>query len=350
MTRLNYIDNLRTITVSLLIIYHLGMAYNTWGEANYIFFESINPIASIVVFISPWFMPLMFLLAGVGAFYSLKKRSYKAFIKERLIRLGIPLIFGLLFLNPILSYVADLTHNSYSGNYFNHYGVYISKVTDLTGYDGYFTLGHLWFIAVLICISILSCGIIKTLSSKITSATSKGVLNVLLIIASLVTFDIKLFGKPLITYLCVYLLGYYLFSNQDFVNRLVKAKWVFVCIFLISSAINTILFIYVGNYELINNICNCLSFAIGILALVSLGKDYLNYSNTVSRYCSKLSYVFYIVHFPIVVLCQFFISLIGVGHLDNFMVSLVLSSTITCFICCLINKNVITRFLFGLKK
>lgn len=49
--RVNYIDNLRWITVSLLILYHTAMAYNTWGEANYIFFEEVNPIASIVTFI-----------------------------------------------------------------------------------------------------------------------------------------------------------------------------------------------------------------------------------------------------------------------------------------------------------
>lgn len=51
--RINYIDNLRTIIVSLVLIYHLAMAYNFWGEANYIFFERVNPIASIVVFMYP---------------------------------------------------------------------------------------------------------------------------------------------------------------------------------------------------------------------------------------------------------------------------------------------------------
>ena len=70
-SRVNYIDNLRTVTVSLLIIYHLAISYNSWGEANYIFFQSVNPIASIVVFISPWFMPLMFLLAGISASFSI---------------------------------------------------------------------------------------------------------------------------------------------------------------------------------------------------------------------------------------------------------------------------------------
>ncbi|MCI6714690.1 MAG: acyltransferase family protein, partial [Lachnospiraceae bacterium] len=86
--RLNYIDNLRSITVFLLVLYHIALAYNSWGEANYIFFERVNPIASIVVFISPWFMPLMFLLAGVSASFSMKKRGVTAFIKERLKRLG----------------------------------------------------------------------------------------------------------------------------------------------------------------------------------------------------------------------------------------------------------------------
>ena len=49
--RVNYIDNLRWITVSLLVLYHAAMAYNTWGEANYIFFEEVKLLAAIVVLI-----------------------------------------------------------------------------------------------------------------------------------------------------------------------------------------------------------------------------------------------------------------------------------------------------------
>lgn len=29
-TRINYIDNLRAVTVSLVLVYHLAMAYNCW--------------------------------------------------------------------------------------------------------------------------------------------------------------------------------------------------------------------------------------------------------------------------------------------------------------------------------
>lgn len=147
-SRVNYIDNLRTTIVSLLIIYHLGIAYNSWGEANYIFFERVNLIASIVVFISPWFMPFMFLLAGVSASFSLKKRGYSEFIKERFKRLGIPLLFGITIINPIFSFIADKSHNGYDGNYFEHYSIYFTRFTDLSGYDVDL---HLGIFGLLLC-------------------------------------------------------------------------------------------------------------------------------------------------------------------------------------------------------
>ena len=50
---------------------------------------------------------------------------------------------------------------SVRSNYFEHYLIYFTRFTDLTGYDGGFTLGHFWFIAVLIIISCLACGVIK---------------------------------------------------------------------------------------------------------------------------------------------------------------------------------------------
>lgn len=350
-SRVNYIDNLRTVIVSLLIIYHLGIAYNSWGEANYIFFERVNLIASIVVFISPWFMPLMFLLAGVSAAFSLRKRGYSEFIKERFIRLGIPLLFGIIIINPILSFIADQSHNGYDGNYFEHYPIYFTRFTDLTGYDGGFTLGHFWFIAVLIIISCLGCGVIKFIDC--ISRSNRNIMliiNCFVIILAIAVFDVTFFGKKIPTYLCVYLLGYYLFSNQEFIKKLVKIKILFVFVFVLSSIMNTILFVYIEDYALLNNICNYLSFITGIPALICLAKGYLDYSNKISRYCARLSYVFYIVHFPIVVLCQYLISLTGVGSIYNFVLSLFISTILSCSVCYIIEKNVVIGCLFGLKR
>lgn len=56
------------------------MAWNTWGEPNYIYFEGNRLISSSIVFFSPYFMPLLFLLAGISTRFALQKRTYKEYI------------------------------------------------------------------------------------------------------------------------------------------------------------------------------------------------------------------------------------------------------------------------------
>ena len=346
--RLNYIDNLRSITIALLVLYHAAIAYNSWGEANYIFFERVNPIAAVVVLITPWFMPLMFLLAGVLASFSLKKRSAAEFVKERLKRLGIPLVLGIVFINPIMCYVADKTHNGYSGNYLQHYVVYFSKFTDLTGYDGGFTLGHFWFIAVLLVISCLGCGVIKVIDKACTNRKRLLVAEVIIIVLAIAAFDVTFFGKKMLTYFFLYFLGYYLFSSENFIHQLISFKWILICLWIVASVINTTLFVYVGQYELLNTVCNYLAFVFGLPALFCLSYEHLNFSNVISKKAAELSYVFYIVHFPIVILCQYIISMTGIGCIMNFVLSLSIAYPLSFLVSWWIGKTKYIRTLFGL--
>ncbi|WP_425517379.1 acyltransferase family protein [Paenibacillus solanacearum] len=47
-----------------------------------------------------WFMPLLFLLAGMSSFYALQRRTGAHFVKERFLRLLIPLVVGTLIIVP----------------------------------------------------------------------------------------------------------------------------------------------------------------------------------------------------------------------------------------------------------
>ena len=78
-----YIDNIRWMIILLLVPYHAAMAWNVWGEPNYINFESNKIISGIVVFFSPYVMPLMFLLAGISTKYALQKRTVGQYVLER---------------------------------------------------------------------------------------------------------------------------------------------------------------------------------------------------------------------------------------------------------------------------
>ncbi|MBQ2580966.1 MAG: acyltransferase [Ruminococcus sp.] len=347
--RIHYIDNLRWLTVSLLVLYHAAMAYNTWNEANYIFFDEVRPIAAIVTFISPWFMPLMFLLAGVSARYSLQKRGYGTFIKERFIRLGIPFVSGLLVIDPIMSYIADISHNGYGGNFFEHYGVYFTRFTDLSGYDGGFTLGHFWFLGVLIIISLLSCVIIKLIGNVGESGTKAVIVGVVLTIAAAAMFDIDILGKRVPTYLCVYLLGYYFFSQPSFAKSFAKFKIPLTLTFLTAGIANTAIFIFIGGLGTLNTVCNYAAFLFGVGALMAIAHDHLDFTGRFSGFNARVSYVFYILHYPLVVLCQYFLGRAGLGSIANFVLTLVICYPLTFALCAAVDKSRYIRVLFGSK-
>ena len=118
-----------------------------------------------------------------------------------------------------------------------------------------------------------------------------------------------------------------------FWEKLMKYKGFTITVFIIASSMNVVLYVYIGNYEIMNEICNYISFIAGISALICIGKMYLDYTNEMYSYCSGLSYYFYIVHLPVVVLCQYFISLTGIGCIYNFVLSFVISVIITCGMC-----------------
>jgi peptidoglycan/LPS O-acetylase OafA/YrhL len=287
-------------------------------------------------------MPLMFLLAGVSASYSLSKRGFGQFISERFKRLGIPLVIGLIINTPILSYIADITHNHYQGNFIQHYVIFYSRFTDLSGYDGGFALGHLWFLMALILISLIACIVIRLLPQNRTVLMITGIV---LAVAGVAAFDAKLLGKPLITYLCAFLLGYYFFSKKEFVKKLAGFKWEFVAVFAVTAIANAVLYIFAAGPKILNNICNYSSLITGVIALMCVAHDHLDLTGKRMQRFSKLSYLFYIVHFPVVVLSQYFLSLTGMSIVLNFFLTLMIAYPVSYFISLLISK--VRSYYFG---
>lgn len=338
--RINYIDNLRWICVFLLIPYHAAMSYNIWGEDFYIFFEQSKPIAALVLFCAQWLMPLLFLLAGVSAGFSLKKRGYFGFIIERLKKLGIAFILGLLLINPVLSYFADVTHNGYIGNYFEHYKVFFTRITDLTGNDGGFAVAHMWFLPVLMIISIEACVVIKIVEIiPVKKREGLGLICfIVLTLASIATFKIRLFGEPVHTYLFLFLLGYYFYSDKNYIEKIKKLKWFIVPLFLISTALYVYLVEYTEGFYRLTTVCNYLAFILGVPALFCLGSLWLDFRNDVTGFFSEISYLYYIIHFPILVFWQYALDKIGMNHTGNFFVAILLSVSITLTFCAMYKR------------
>ena len=62
-------------------------------------------------------MPLLFLVSGMGAQYAMRSRTARAFTAERLGRLGIPFVTGLVLLVPPMFYLQQLARPEFHQPY-----------------------------------------------------------------------------------------------------------------------------------------------------------------------------------------------------------------------------------------
>ena len=125
-------------------------------------------------------MPLLFFLAGASTYFALKKRNERQYIKERVKRLLIPFLFGIIIIVPPQTYLARLWRGERNINYFSHLKKFFTNISDFMGFDGNFSPAHLGFIIFLFLISILGILIIKCMKTTVGKVISNKVKLIIL--------------------------------------------------------------------------------------------------------------------------------------------------------------------------
>lgn len=349
-----YIDNLRWIDVILLFPFHTFIIYNTFGDGNYVTGNGNVFLSNIIVSFWPWFMPLLFVLSGISAKLSLENRKPIDYLNERLKKILIPLFFGVLLLIPIMSYFGDCFHNGYSGNYFQHYKIFFTKWTDLTGYDGGFSPGHLWFILYLWIISIFAFPIIL-LHRKVTKKIHFERLNiVVLLLIFIVPFIVSpvldIGGKSIGKYFAYYMIGYCILSD-DIVVEKCKNYYIFLIVIALMG-MAFILTIFNGVFRVNSMLYKVIEefYAFNsILALLGVSKKHLDKSTKAANYFSKSSFSVYLFHFPWIVIVAYFTFKFTHAILLQVFVILVFSIILTFVSNEILRRIKITKIMFCLK-
>ncbi|MFX1327394.1 MAG: acyltransferase family protein [Promethearchaeota archaeon] len=147
-TRLLYLDKLRIFLTILVILHHAAIAYG--GSGGWAVREAASDSISPIIFTlfnainQSFFMSAFFLLAGYFTPRSYEEKGSLKFLKDRLIRLGIPLILLILIIRPInfyilLNFAVDSTEN------WSFLEVLQYQYTNFS-----LNFGHLWFLLVLL--------------------------------------------------------------------------------------------------------------------------------------------------------------------------------------------------------
>ena len=99
MNRRYDLDWLRVIAFALLMLFHAGMLFSTWfwHVKN---LETSNAFDSVMRFVHQWRMPLLFFISGSAVWFAMERYSTWNYFRERHQRLLLPLLFGMLLIEP----------------------------------------------------------------------------------------------------------------------------------------------------------------------------------------------------------------------------------------------------------
>ena len=86
-----------------------------------------------------------------------------------------------------------------------------------------------------------------------------------------------------------------------------------------------------------------------VIALLSLARRRLSFSNRFLGYFNRISYPFYIFHLVVISVAGYFITRLRLGTFPEFLVLCVSSFLITVLCCELVKRTPVTRFLLGIK-
>jgi len=150
--RLLYIDNIRILLTILVILHHLAIGYGASGNNPYVEAGEISTVSTILMTLfvainQSFFMGFFFMISSYFTPGSYDRKGGWPYVLDRLKRLGIPLLFYIVVIDPLLSYVLS-RYYGFPGSLGEFLSIYL-KSYDRLG------VGPLWFVAALLIFSLV---------------------------------------------------------------------------------------------------------------------------------------------------------------------------------------------------
>ena len=318
--RKHWLDNLRWVVVLLVLFYHVIYFYNNKGVFGGIggFGEwpDCKQWQDVVMYILyPWFMPLLFILAGVSARYALDKYPARAWFKARTRKLLVPATIGLFVFHWMVGYFNTVVADR-AGMFDGVPGVVKYVIMSISG------CGPLWFIQDLWLFSLILLPVRKLDGkNKLYEACGRafgGKTGIVWIILLGVLFWVGeqlvireprpdsadgLYNlyKPLF-YLIMFLLGYFVFARDE-VQELLGKFWIplVACAVVAGGVlIGTTFGQDNTSPQYLGSPLNCIYGWLACLAMMGWFKAKSDCTNAFAGYMTRSSFGLYILHYLVV--------------------------------------------------
>ena len=297
--RKTYVDNIRWITVVLVVIYHVIYMFNGVTKFGIIGpFTEKQPQDVYQYIVYPWFMLLLFVVSGMAARFELGRRTEKEFFRNRTRKLLVPSTIGLLTFGWVLGY-----YNMLMSGAFNEMGAVPRPILFLImAVSG---SGPLWYIQMLWLFSVLLLLIRKVEKDKFFSLCGKANVPVLLCLTVLVYGAAQILNTPVIVvyrfgiYGLGFFIGYFVMSHEEVMERLGRA-WILMSALAVIACIAFVITFWGQSYpdhEVLDTVlCNVYAW-LGTLGVLAFMKRWGNFENKFTKWMDKKSWGLYVFHY-----------------------------------------------------
>lgn len=366
--RIHYIDWLRVLAVLALFPYHSARIFDTF-QTFYAKSAVTSPALSwgVVAFLDLFHMPLLFLLAGASMYFALAHRTPGEFTRERLLRLGVPLVFGVLVVVPPQSWIGARSNAGYAGSLWSYWprALTVAPSGDLSGYSGGFTPGHLWFILFLLVLSLVALPLLRWWRSERGEAAVRGLADrfaspagLAIMVVPLVLADAlpDIGGKNPVYYLLYLLAGFLFVSDPRWAEVAERRRVTYLVIGLIGAVATALLWGWRATQADIS--VGAAAFAalrLGsgwslVLACLGFGRRHLDRTGPTLTYLAEASYPVYILHQTVIVLLgALLLAVLPAGVWAPYLSILAASAVVTFAIYEGVRRVPQLRFLFGMR-
>jgi len=345
--RLFYLDNIKIFLTILVIVHHVGQAYGPTGgfwPFRSSLEESIPALGRFFSINAAFFMGFFFLISGYFLPMSYDHGNGDGFLRKRLLRLGIPLLFVFIIMSPLQMYFHFVL---YSGNEPLPFFQYVTNIwfgihgrpegfIESAGIFPEMNFGHAWFIQHLLVYAtfywLFRRIIKKPLLKQEERPFSALHLFVIFFVIAVPSFIVRiwypidywrgLFGFFQVEiarwsqYLVMFIVGIIAYRKNWLVT--LKARTGYIALFI---AILNVVARYIGfnpwflgwEWELIWAIWESFIAVFIIFGLLTLFREKGNRTTPFLKTLSRSSYAAYIFHMPIVLVVQYAFDRVVIG-------------------------------------
>jgi len=357
------LDWVRVLAILSVFIFHSTRFFDTmsWHVKN---LHQYPVVTAFINFMVNWMMPLVFVVSGASLFYALGKGGAGKFIKDKVLRLLVPLVVGVFTHCALQVYLEARTQRGFRGSFFDFLPHYFQGWREFGGNFAWHGM-HLWYLEVLFifCIIFLPLfiwlkrgsgqrllGWLGNLLAKpgamyLFVVPTTGMVNLLDTLHSRSALLGRGFGGwPFPLYITFFLSGFVIISNEKLQKSIQQLRWLSL---VIGLALNIFrLYKWGPNGDTLFDLPTWFM----LLGILGFGMKHLNFNTPILQYANEAVLPFYIMHQTV---------LLGVGYfivrwhipdpLKWVIIAAISFTTIMGLYELLVRRINVLRFLFGMK-